>query len=83
MVGTEKRSTKQIENNSLIYPAFLENLEKVGEKLAHIKEGPYVEMPRLKVLIEYEKRIAKSLKRTGLGRIGWISLIFLIETFSW
>ena len=56
--------------------AFSANLLKIAEQLASVKQAdeasPYDEMPELKVLIEYEKRITEILKQNGFGRIGWI-----------
>lgn len=56
--------------------SFPENLLKIGEQIASIKEGPYLEMPKLKVLIDHEKRITRALKQIGLGKIVFCTFQF-------
>lgn len=48
---------------------FSENVEKIGEQLlASVKEGPLMKMPKLNVLLEYQKRITKIFEQIGLGK---------------
>lgn len=48
---------------------FLENILKFEEQITAIEDSPFSKMPRLGVLIEYSKRITKTQKQIGLGRI--------------